>query len=182
MVVAVSMASSACLFKKAPEAFTPPPPQNTRRLSFEPVRLTSAPPAISADPAANLPQPSNAIAELPPPPMPKPAPRRPAVAVIPPKPSAPVATDTPAPKLGQVFTADQQREYNRTIDESLERVKRVLAIVSAKSLSPEQSEIANKIRTFQKQAEEERAQDLLTAVTLARRADLLAQDLLERLP
>lgn len=90
--------------------------------------------------------------------------------------------EAPAPRLGQLFTPDQQREYNRSLDESLERVKRALSIVSGKSLNAEQSEIANKIRTFQKQAEEARDQDLLTAVTLAKRADVLAQDLLQRLP
>jgi hypothetical protein len=107
------------------------------------------------------------------------------VATAPPKPTAtPTQPDTtpPPPRLGQIFTPDQQREYNRTLDESLDRVRRALAIVSGKALNPEQSEIANKIRVFQKQAEEQREQDLLTAVTLAKRADVLAQDLLERLP
>lgn len=123
------------------------------------------------------------MAELPPPPARKPAPRRPVVATAPPKPAAaPQPEASPSPRLGQLFTPDQQREYNRTLDESLERVKRALAVVSAKPLSPEQSEIANKIRTFQKQAEQAREQDLLTAVTLAKRADVLARDLLERVP
>jgi len=36
--------------------------------------------------------------------------------------------------------------------------------------------------TLQKQAEQARQEDLLTAVSLARRADQLAQDLLGRLP
>jgi hypothetical protein len=54
--------------------------------------------------------------------------------------------------------------------------------VAGKALNAEQSEIAERIRTFQKQAEQARDQDLVTAVNLARRADLLAQDLVERLP
>lgn len=183
LVLALSVLSSSCLFKKAPMAFTPPPPRAQPTVRFDPVRLTAPPPLIVGNPASNVPQAPNAIAELPPPPVPKPAPRHPAVATAAPKPSTPAAApETPAPRLGQVFTPDQQREYNRTIDESLERVKRALAIVSAKSLNAEQNEIANKIRTFQKQAEDAREQDLLTAVTLAKRADLLAQDLLERLP
>jgi hypothetical protein len=54
--------------------------------------------------------------------------------------------------------------------------------VAGKSLNGEQSEIADRIRTFEKQAEQAREQDLVTAVNLAKRADLLAQDLLQRLP
>jgi hypothetical protein len=42
--------------------------------------------------------------------------------------------------------------------------------------------ILNRIQTFQKQAEQARDADLVTAVNLARRADLLAQDLIKRLP
>ena len=86
------------------------------------------------------------------------------------------------PKLGQIFTADQLREYNRSLDESLDRVRRVLGSVAGKNLNPELAQIVGRIQTFQKQAEQAREQDLVTAVNLARRADLLAQDLVKRLP
>jgi hypothetical protein len=93
------------------------------------------------------------------------------------------AADAPAPpQLGQIFTPDQTREYNRTLNDSLERVRKALAVLAGKNLNAEQSEIANRIRTFERQAEQAREQDLVTAVSLARRADLLAQDLLDRLP
>jgi hypothetical protein len=88
----------------------------------------------------------------------------------------------PTPRLGQVFTADQLREYNRALDESLDRVKRVMGTVAGKNLNPELTQMVSRIQTFQKQAEQAREQDLVTAVNLARRADLLAKDLLERLP
>jgi len=84
--------------------------------------------------------------------------------------------------LGQIFTADQLREYNRSLDESLDRVRKVLGNVAGKSLNPELTQIVSRIQTFQKQAEQARDQDLVTAVNLARRADLLAQDLVKRLP
>ncbi len=61
-------------------------------------------------------------------------------------------------------------------------MRKALAIAAGKNLNANQSEIVNRIRTFQKQAEQAREQDLVTAVNLARRADLLARDLLERLP
>jgi hypothetical protein len=84
--------------------------------------------------------------------------------------------------LGQIFTPEQWRDYNRTLDESLDRVRRALEVLDGKKLNAEQKETRNRIRTFQKQAEQARQQDLVTAVNLARRADLLAKDLVERLP
>jgi hypothetical protein len=86
------------------------------------------------------------------------------------------------PRLGQILTADQTREYNRVIDESLDRVRKNLARVDGKRMSPQQEEVVGRIRSFQKQAEQAREQDLVTAVNLARRADVLAKDLVERLP
>ena len=142
---------------------------------------------IEGDRTATLPPSTQEIMPPPlePPPVPPP-PRRPPVATTPPKPAPPPVTpppETPAPpKLGQIFTADQLRDYNRAIDESLDRVRRTLAAVAGKNLTAEQGEIADRIRTFQRQAEQAREQDLVTAVSLARRADLLATDLLKRLP
>jgi len=81
-----------------------------------------------------------------------------------------------------MLTPDQLRDYNRALDESLDRVKKALAVLARKNLNPEQADTANRISTFQKQAEEERELDLVTAVNLAKRADLLAHDLLERVP
>ena len=81
-----------------------------------------------------------------------------------------------------MFTPDEVREKTRTLEESLDRVNHALAVVERKNLTPEQRDTAERIRTFRKQAEQAREQDLLTAVSLARRADLLAKDLLEHLP
>lgn len=64
----------------------------------------------------------------------------------------------------------------------MEHVRRAIEILSAKNLNQAQIDDRNKITTFQKQAEQYRDQDLVSAVNLARRADLLAQDLLERVP
>jgi hypothetical protein len=61
-------------------------------------------------------------------------------------------------------------------------VKRALETLGRKSLAGDQNDVVELIRTFQKQAEQAREQDLVTAVSLARRADLLARDLLQRLP
>src|ERR1022692_5236652 len=75
------------------------------------------------------------------------------------------------------LTADQLREYNRVLEENLDRVRRVLEAVAGRDLNPELTQIVIQIQTFRKQAEQAREQNLVTAINLARRADLLAQDL-----
>lgn len=89
------------------------------------------------------------------------------------EPSAPPAS----PKLGQIFSAEQRNEYNKTLDDSLERVRKVLSVAAGRTLSEAQSEIVNRIRAFEKQALQTRDQDLLAAISLANRADVLARDL-----
>jgi len=64
----------------------------------------------------------------------------------------------------------------------MESVKRQLLRVAGKNLNAEQQDIADRVRTYLTQAEQARDKDLVTAVNLARRADLLAKDLVERLP
>jgi hypothetical protein len=81
-----------------------------------------------------------------------------------------------------MFTPEELKENTRTLDECLERVNRALTVVEAKNLTADQKETVLRIRTLRKQAEQAREQDLLTAVSLAKRADLFAKDLLERLP
>jgi hypothetical protein len=51
-----------------------------------------------------------------------------------------------------------------------------------KNLTADQKNTAERVQTYLSQAEQAREQDLVTAVSLAKRADLLAKDLLERLP
>src|SRR5579875_2350578 len=173
-LVGFSAFSSSCFFRHSPMVFTPPP-----------ARAQTPPPQIAADAEANLPPVAAAsLPELPPPPAPRP-PQRKTVVAPPPKPAAAPAPDQgpPPPKLVQLFTPEQEREYNRNIDESLDRVRRALAILSSKRLNSDQAEAANRIAAFQKQAEEARsAHDLAGADLLARRAATLADDLLTRVP
>jgi hypothetical protein len=94
-----------------------------------------------------------------------------------------VKTTGPAPappKFTQLFTAEQTRDYNRTYDESLDHVKRNLAALEKKSLTPAQRRAMDRIRTFQEQAEREHERDLVTAVNLVKRADALSADLVTR--
>jgi len=186
-IFALSLASSSCLRQKTQaRAFTPPPVRAQPTVPDVAPKLPEAP-QIAVDAASIvpplLPETPDLTAEIPD--APKRVARRPAPAVAAPKPAAqgPVAPETPVtPQLAQIFTPEELRENTRALDESLDRVNRALVSLEGKNLSPEQKEIAERIRTFRKQAEQAREQDLLTAVSLARRADLLAKDLLERLP
>jgi hypothetical protein len=182
LLLALSLGSTSCWFRKPPRAFIPPPAQQKPAIIAAPPEVPAAP-EIDANATATLPSDlPSAIPSAPPPPPP---PRRPATAAAPrtaPPPAPPPPETPPLPKLGQIFTAAQLREYNQTLDQSLDRVRKALAIAAGKNLNADQNEIVNRIRTFQKQAEQAREQDLVTAVNLARRADLLARDLLGRLP
>ncbi len=175
-VLALSAFSGSCWFQKTHTVFIPPPPQVQPRIPTEAVSLPQ-PTMIAGDPLP--PETPDSIPTLAPPPAPPAPHRRPAepthTAAPPPAPEQPET-----PRLGPVFTPDQRREYNRALDESLDHVRRALEILASRNLNSEQSQVRNTISTFQHQAEQYRDQDLISAVNLAHRADLLAQDLLTR--
>jgi hypothetical protein len=181
-VVLGMMGSSGCFFKKQPLVFTPPPPQAQPKVAETPT--LADPPLIAGDPEAALPETPNSIPEAPAPPKPVPQPKKERVATTPPRPAATPAPDQPEPpSLAPIFTQEERREYNKSIDDSLEHVRRDLAALSKKNLNPDQQKEVNLISTFQKQAEQMReAQDLTTAANIAKRAEVLAADLLSRFP
>ena len=187
LILAFSLGTTSCWFQKktAARVFVPPPPPPAARPSVASV-VPEIPPAPEIELDSEMPQIEGFPESLPtaagPPP---PAPRRtspPVRATAPPPPVIPPEPPPPAPRLGQIFTAEQLREYNHSLDESLDRVRKVLGNVAGRNLNPELAQIVGRIQTFQKQAEQAREQDLVTAVNVARRADLLAQDLVKRLP
>lgn len=183
----LTLASTSCVFrpKAPPRVFIPPQPRPAASVEAKAGSLPDVP-QIPPDPALIQPPqlPDLVIENLPE--MPEAARRtvHRAAPVAPPKPPAPeTATPEPAPpRLAQMITPEQVRESTKTLDDSLASVNRILSIVEGKNLTPAQKETAERIRGYKKQAEQAREQDLLTAVSLARRADLLAKDLLERLP
>jgi hypothetical protein len=184
VILALSLGSSSCWLRKPKtvRVFVPPPAKPLPPIVSEIPELPS-PPEIDAKSEAELPVDSIASLPVVPPPA-APAPRRPTPAPRVATPTPPPVPDVtqPPPRLGQIFTAEQLREYNRNLDESLERVRKVLAMVGGRTLNRDLTEVVDRIQTFQRQAEQARETDLVTAVNLARRADLLAQDLLKRLP
>jgi hypothetical protein len=182
-VIMLSALCSSCLFQKKTVVFTPPPPRTQPKINADVARLPQ-PPEIKGDATATVPPVAmETPPDLPAPPDPHPAPRR----AVNPAPAHNTATPPPAvaeapapPRLGPVFTAEQRRVYTRTLEESLDRVKHALEFLATRNLNPEQADVREKISTFQKQAEQAREQDLFLAVNLAKRADLLAQDLVAR--
>jgi hypothetical protein len=186
-IFALSMASTSCLRPKAQARVFTPPPVRTPQVTVQD-ESTSLPDAPEiADPASIVPPPlpenPDLTAEIPE--APKRVARRPVPPVTAPKPVSPgpVTPEPPVtPRLAQMYTPEERRENTRVLDECLDRVNRNLIIVEGKNLTADQKAEAERIRTFRKQAEQARDQDLPTAVSLAKRADLLAKDLLERLP
>jgi hypothetical protein len=183
-ILALSFGSTSCWFQKStpPRVFVPPPPVARPPVATVQPELP-APPEIDAPRDATVKDgiPAAMPPTEPPPPVP---PRRtpPPVRVNAQPPAVAPPEVQPTPRLGPIFTAEQLRDYNRAVDENLDRVRKILGSVAGRNLNAELTEIVSRIQTFQKQAEQAREQDLVTAVNLARRADLLAQDLVKRLP
>jgi hypothetical protein len=69
----------------------------------------------------------------------------------------------------------------RSVNARLDRARRSLAFLQGRSLTTEQASLSAQIRTFVRQAEEARKNDLVRASNLAERADVLASDLLRSL-
>ena len=185
-ILTLSLESTSCLRQK-PQArvFAAPAPRVRVKPPADVVPSLPDAPEIAPDEASLTPPqvPGVVLETLDIPEAPKRVARRPVVPVTPANPPVAPPRETPVPpRLAQIFTPEQLRENMRTLDETLEKVARELAIVEGKNLTAEQKVTAERIRTFRKQAEQVREQDPLTAVSLARRADLLAKDLLEHLP
>jgi hypothetical protein len=123
---------------------------------------------------------------------------KPAVAAK--KPARPTAAPTPAaassapvtpavqpstapsdpPKLGDILSADEVKQYNASIDQSLSRAQTSLNAVVGRQLSKDQQADVEQIRSFMAQAKATRASDPSGAKSLAQRADVLARDLAAR--
>jgi hypothetical protein len=116
-----------------------------------------------------------------PPPEPKPKPastaKRPVTAPKPLGETKPVPEPSLVPKLTQLLSEEEQWEYNREIDEKLLAISQTLATLEKRPLKAEQMEVLARVRAFAEQTTKTREVDLITARSLVRRAELLAQDL-----
>jgi len=170
---------SSCAHK-APRVFNPP----VSVKAPEPLPLApeiASPPEVAFEPVVfDFPRQTDLGSQFPPPP-PARTPRP--VANIPkPQPAPSETPSAPALRLSQILTPEELRRNTQDLEKYTESVKSRLAKVAGKSLTAEQKDIAERVQTYLTQAEQARDQDLVTAVNLARRADLLAKDLVDRLP
>ena len=84
-----------------------------------------------------------------------------------------------APKLGEVISPEQRTQVQMAFEISRAEARKALTQLDARKLNHEQSETAARARNFLSQAERLQETDLRTAAQLARRAQLLALDLLK---
>jgi hypothetical protein len=160
--------------KKSKVAPTPPPPAPAPVTAAPPAPEPQPPPPQTA-PATPAPQ-SQAPAPPVHPPKPKPVPTQA------PSPQAPAPQQSPPPPaFGQIIDPQQQAEFRRAYQESAKAARQALGQLSGRALSRDQADTANRIRSFLSRADEAQAKDPSTAAQLARRAELLARDLLNSL-
>ena len=181
LTVPLALALSGCWFGKKPVTLAQPlPPQ--------PIAMNPVLPPFSQpeDEEEELPaiQPAAVpdAVKLEPPPEPAPPVRRPARPKKPsPAPEAPIQANSqpPAPpaRLEEVLTEDRRRQFETDFSRSVAQARAALDQTSGRTLKGVQRQTADRIRTFLQQAEQAKKGDLATAVQLARRAELLAQDL-----
>ena len=130
---------------------------------------TAPPPAPSTSAPGQTPQPQ------PPPPSPPPASTPPRST----RPAEPNSSAQPssAPRLGDILTTEQERQYNSAIDQSLARTQSSLGAIANRKLTKEQQAVVAQIQSFVQQAQTTRKSNLPAARSLAERADVLARDL-----
>jgi hypothetical protein len=90
--------------------------------------------------------------------------------------AAPVPSE-PSPRLGVLLSRAEQRSYNTAIDEAIQRTENNVKKLAGRRLSQDQSVNLQRVQAFLQQARQARGSDLVTARSLAQRADTLAQDL-----
>lgn len=88
----------------------------------------------------------------------------------------------PVPELSPQLTAEELAAAQRQTRESLGIAEHYLSTATGRSLTPAQAELAAKIRSFSKQAREAaRAGDWVGARALAKKAQVLSEDLIRSL-
>jgi len=167
LAAVMALSAGGCTwFRRTP---APPPPATPAPAPASPQLPPPAPEALSPRP-----KPDPAQAPVPPPPPP--------TAVHPPKPKAdpvqaPAQPPPSPPAFGQILTPQQQTEFRRSYQQSAQFARQTLRELSGRPLTRDQADTANRIRSFLSQADEAQSKDPSAAAQLARRAELLARDL-----
>jgi outer membrane biosynthesis protein TonB len=174
LLAMMALSAGGCKWSRRTPALIPPP---TPVPASAPAASQPASPAPVVPPPNQKPEPAQETA----PPAPHPAP--PAQVVHPPKPKpepaqAPAQPHPSPPAFGQILTPQQQTELRRSYQQSAQFARQTLSQLSGHALSQDQADTANRVRSFLSQADEAQSKDPSVAAQLARRAELLARDLL----
>jgi len=89
-------------------------------------------------------------------------------------PPTPVPT---TPQLSEILTDDRRKQIEADLLASVSRANAAVQRAAGRRLNERQQEYLQRIKTFLEQAEKSKANDLAAALQLARRADLLGEDL-----
>jgi hypothetical protein len=76
-----------------------------------------------------------------------------------------------------MLTAEQQRQLNADLDQSLEHAQTSLRSIGGRQLTQQQQGDLDDIRNFIRQAQATRGTDLAAAKSLAERAEVMARNL-----
>lgn len=183
-MVLLSGMTSSCLFSRKPrpaQIYIPPAPAPELPKEQPLPQPPNLPPQRNPPPQTTEAQ----TQEPQPPPQEQPARRKrpvpqPPVAVDTQPPEQPIETaPSPTPRLGQMLSPDQQKEYSNAINTSVNRARENLKSLQGHSLRKDQQAVVVQIESFLNQVEEARKYDLVSARSLAERADLLASDLVK---
>ena len=198
LVLVLSIAMSGCWFgRKKPQAPSVPPapaPVSTPAPVSKPVETPPETPAAKpAEAPVETPavKPETPLETPPTKPVAKPVARKPVkktppapvAATVPAAPAAPAPAPAvvtpPVPQLGVLLTPEQRNRYETEYSRDMASAMDGLIHVLEYSSSPAQRESMARIRSFMRQAEDAHGRDLATAAQLARRAAVLAQDLVQ---
>jgi hypothetical protein len=170
----------ACQKRQVPVP-VPTPPARIQPAPPPAAATTSSPPASPATTAQPDEQNPYQVNK---PPQPTPAVRKPArsaaapASTAPPAPTpAPVPAPAAPPKLGDVLTPDEQRQYSAAIDQSLSHAQTSLSSIGGQQLNKEQQAELEQIQGFMQRARVTRESDPAGAKSLSQRAEVLARDL-----
>jgi hypothetical protein len=182
-LVLLLLSESACQKRQGSVPVPSPPapaaPSQPTEPAPAPASTASAPAAASGTAPVPAQEPNNSYQVNKPPQAAAKKPSRPATPAAAPSPGEPAGSPAlvPAPKLGDVLTPDEQRQYNASIDQSLSRAQASLNSIGGRQLSKDQQADVEQIRSFMQQAQASRGSDLPGAKSLAQRAEVLAKDM-----
>lgn len=178
----------ACWMGKFQKKSVDPVPATTTPRPMPPI-TASAPPQDPVIDAPTVPVPAESPSEIQLPEAPQVTTPRPSArrgsengASAQKKPAAPQAQPVPAPatvpRLGEILSPEIRASYERDYVAHVSRAQDMLTQAAGKNLDSNQEQTVDRIRTFLRQSQDLReGGDLTTAVEVARRAALLAEDL-----